>query len=172
VSLDEGTGQRDSISSTTGIALRKVEQELVTAIEACEAEVRRGFEHLSRLKNALRSLRRPEPLPQLKNTSQVGHASRGHELRKPPPRRHRERDGSAAAVIRSFVRRELIESGHPLTRAEILDRMTRAGIEIDAKVPIKRIAKVMWSSKEFVNVGDGYWLAEEPIPASDHGSAD
>jgi hypothetical protein len=50
--------------------------------------------------------------------------------------------------------------------------LTRTGIEIDAKVPIKRIAKVMWSSNEFVNVGDGYWLAGEPIPESESKAAD
>jgi hypothetical protein len=92
--------------------------------------------------------------------------------RKPPKRIYKEREGSAAAIIRSFVRRELKEAGHPLTRSEILDRLTHAGIEIDAKVPIKRVAKVMWSSAEFVNVGDGYWIAGEPIPDPESETSD
>jgi hypothetical protein len=50
--------------------------------------------------------------------------------------------------------------------------LTRAGIEIDAKVPIKRVAKVMWSSEEFVNVGDGYWIAGEPIPDPESRTSD
>jgi hypothetical protein len=147
------------------MAVKKVEEELIAAITVCEDDVRRGVEDLARLKDALRSLRRQRPVSQLaKQTPQV--ASRGSTPRKPPTRPYKEREGSAASIIRSFVRNELREAGHPLTRSEILDRLTRAGIKIDAKVPIKRIAKVMWNSREFVNVGDGYWAAGEPIPDS------
>jgi hypothetical protein len=155
------------------MAVKKVEEELVAAIAACEDDVRRGVEDLARLKDALRSLRRQKPVSQpVRQTPQVSMRSRGSTPRTAPTRIYKEREGSAASIIRSFVRRELKEAGHPLTRSEILDRLTRAGIEIDAKVPIKRIAKVMWSSPEFVNVGDGYWVAGEPIPDSGTETAD
>jgi len=166
VGLHEGTSRADTISAATGMAVKRVEEELIAAIAACEDDVRRGVEDLARLKDALRSLRRQKPVSQPPKTPQVREGSRGSTPRKPPTRNYKERRGSAASIIRSFVRRELKEAGHPLTRSEILERLTRAGIEIDAKVPIKRIAKVMWSSPEFVNVGDGYWIAGEPIPNS------
>lgn len=154
--------------------MKKVEEELLAAIATCEADVRRGVQDLTRLKDALRSLRRQKPVPQPfgQPPDSREERSRGSMPRKPPKRKYKEREGSAAAIIRSFVRTELLEAGHPLTRSEILDRMTRAGIEIDAKVPIKRIAKVMWSSKEFVNVGDGYWIAGEPIPDAIAGTSE
>lgn len=165
MSSDGAPPRVDPISVATGVAVKKVEEELIAAITVCEDDVRRGVEDLARLKDALRSLRRQRPVSQpAKQTPQV--ASRGTAPRKPPTRPYKEREGSAASIIRSFVRRELNEVGHPLTRSEILERLTRAGITIDAKVPIKRIAKVMWSSPEFVNVGDGYWFAGEPIPDS------
>lgn len=164
---DKGIDGEDSISAVTGMAIKKVEEELIAAIAACEDDVRRGEEDLARLKDALRSLRRQKPFSEAaRQTPQVSMRSRGSISRKAPTRIYKEREGSAASIIRSFVRRELREAGHPLTRSEILDRLVRAGIEIDAKVPIKRIAKVMWSSPEFVNVGDGYWVTGEPIPDS------
>jgi hypothetical protein len=73
--------------------------------------------------------------------------------------------GSAASIIRSFVRQELRNAARPLNRMEILQRLERGGIKIDSKVPAKRIGKVMWSCAEFQNVGDGYWFAGEPIPS-------
>ena len=162
---DKGIAHPGSLSVTTGAAVKQVEEELLRAIAACKEDVRRGVEDLARLEDALRSLRKQKPVQQLTwQAEQPEHRSRGSTPRKPPTRRYKERDGSAASVIRSFVRRELKEAGHPLTRSEIMDRLNRAGIEIDAKVPIKRVAKVMWSSPDFVNVGDGYWIAGEPIP--------
>jgi hypothetical protein len=155
----------DSLAVSTGAAVKQVEEELLRAIAACKEDVRRGVEDLARLENALRSLRSQNPVQQpTRQTGQTEQRSRGSTPRKPPTRRYKERVGSAASVIRSFVRRELKDAGHPLTRSEIMDRLNRAGIEIDAKVPIKRVAKVMWSSADFVNVGDGYWIAGEPIP--------
>jgi hypothetical protein len=161
------TASVSSISVSTGVTIKKVEEQLIAAIAACEDDVRRGAEDLARLKEALRSLRRQKHVPHFtRQVSQSKERARISRPRKPAVRIYKEREGSAASVIRSFVRRELKEAGHPLTRSEILDRLTHAGIEIDAKVPIKRIAKVMWSSPEFVNVGDGYWIAGEPIPDS------
>lgn len=163
---DDDTTRAYSTSVATGAAVKQVEEELIRAIAACEEDVRRGVEDLARLEDALRSLRRQKPARQPTwQIRQLEQRSRAAP-RKPPTRRYKERAGSAASVIRSFVRRELKEAGHPLTRSEIMDRLNRAGIEIDAKVPIKRIAKVMWSSPEFVNLGDGYWIAGEPVPNS------
>lgn len=162
----------DSASERTNGAVRKVEAELIAAIAACEEDIRLAVENLARLKEALRLLRTQRPISQLtKQTTLRGETSRRSVSRRSISRINRERKGSAASIIRSFVRRELREAGHPLTRSEILERMTRAGIEIDAKVPLKRIAKVMWSSNEFVNVGDGYWFAGEPIPEPENGRA-
>jgi len=169
----EGPVRVDPIAEATGMAVKKVEEQLVAAIAACEDDVRRGTTDLARLKDALRSLRKQKPAYQpIRQALQAGERSRGSTPRKPPRRPYKEREGSAASIIRSFVRHELKEAGHPLTRSEILDRLTRAGIEIDAKVPIKRVAKVMWSSPEFVNVGDGYWIAGEPMPVPGSGISD
>jgi hypothetical protein len=155
------------------MAIKKVEEELIAAIGACEDDVRRGVEDLARLKDALRSLQRQRPASQpTRQTPEAVMRSRGSRPRKPPARMYKQREGSDASIIRSFVLRELKDAGHPLTRSEILDRLARAGIQIKAKVPIKRIAKVMWSSAEFVNVGDGYWVAGEPITDSRDGSPD
>jgi hypothetical protein len=170
IMIEEGTTSRGATSVATRAAVKKAEQHLIVAIAACEDDVRRGVEDLARLKEALRLLRRQKPVAQFtKQTPQIKEPSRVSRPRKSPPRTYTEREGSAASIIRSFVRRELREAGHPLTRSEILERLNDAGIKIDAKVPIKRIAKVMWSSPEFVNVGDGYWLAGEPIPDSQNG---
>lgn len=156
-----------SVSASTGIAIKKVEEQLIVAIAVCEDDIRQGVEDLARLKEALRLLRRQKPASQFtKQTPQLGEPTRPLRPRKSPGRIYKEREGSAASIIRSFVRRELRETGHPLTRSEILERLDRADIKIDAKVPIKRIAKVMWSSPEFVSVGDGYWFAGESIPDS------
>lgn len=155
----------DSASAKTSGAVRKVEAELIAAIAACEEDVRLAVENLARLKEALRLLRTQKPISQLtKQTTLLGEISRPSVSKRSVSRINREREGSAASIIRSFVRGELRKAGHPLTRSEILERMTKAGVEIDAKAPLKRIAKVMWSSNEFVNVGDGYWFAGEPIP--------
>lgn len=160
-----------SVSASTGFAVKTVEEQLIAAIAACEEDVRRGAEDLARLKDALRSLRRQKPTSHFAGpVPHVTVQSRGSQPRKAPKRGYRDRKGSAASIIRSFVVSELRESGHPLTRSEIFDRLTRAGITIDAKEPIQRIAKVMWSSPEFVNVGDGYWLAGEPIPTAPDGT--
>lgn len=162
-----------SVSSLTGVVVKSVEEQLISAIAACEEDVRRGAEDLARLKDALRSLRKQKPILQAGSLSPpVAFRSRGSTTRKAPKRIYRDRKGSAASIIRSFVLRELREGGHPLTRSEIFDRLTRAGITIDAKEPIQRIAKVMWSSPEFVNVGDGYWLAGEPAPTSPAGTGE
>jgi hypothetical protein len=153
------------IATATGTALRDVEEQLISAIASCEADVRRGAEDLARLKDALRSLRRER-----RGTVSVAPSKSGFSRQKTRERSNqtggREREGSAASAIRSFVREVLWREGRRLNRAEILELMNQAGIKIQAKVPIKRIAKVMWSSKEFVNVGDGYWIAGERIPNS------
>jgi hypothetical protein len=165
MAMNDGAFHTDSISAATGLAVKKVEEQLMASIAACEDDVRRGVEDLARLKDALRSLRRQTPASHpFRQAPQAGKQSRGSTPRKAPTRPYKEREGSAASIIRSFVRRELEEAGHPLTRSEIFARMNDAGIKIDAKAPIKRIAKVMWSSPEFVNVGDGYWIAGMPIP--------
>ncbi|MBZ9696463.1 MULTISPECIES: hypothetical protein [unclassified Mesorhizobium] len=164
---NEGSTSSGSVSASTGLAVKKVEEQLIAAIAACEDDIRQGVEDLARLKEALRLLRRQKPVSQFtKQTPQLGEPARPPRPRKSRGRIYKEREGSAASIIRSFVRRELTETGHPLTRSEILERLDRASIKIDAKVPVKRIAKVMWSSPEFVSVGDGYWFAGEPIPDS------
>lgn len=171
--VSDNSISRGVVSTSTGNAIKKVEERLIAAIAACEDDVRRGIEDLARLKEALRILRRQKPVAQFtkKEIPKLNETRRAPQPRKSSGRIYKEREGSAASIIRSFVRRELKEAGHPLTRSEILERLTRAGIEIDAKVPIKRIAKVMWSSPEFVNVGDGYWVAGEPIPDPQGGAS-
>ncbi|RWM07955.1 hypothetical protein [Mesorhizobium sp.] len=170
--LNRSTTSGGSVSASTGIAIKQVEEQLIAAIAACEDDIRHGVEDLARLKEALRLLRRQKPVSRFtKQTPQLDGPARPPRQRKSTARVYKEREGSAASIIRSFVRRELREAGHPLTRSEVLERLNHAGVKIDAKVPIKRVAKVMWSSPEFVNVGDGYWFAGEPIPDPQGGTS-
>lgn len=169
---DEGAPSRYSVSVSTGVAVRQLEEQLISAIATCEEDLRRGADDLARLKDALRSLRRQRQSglrPAVQRSEHVRTVS--ENKRAPTARTSREREGSAANQIRAFARLALRRAGRPLTRVEILERMEEAGIKIEAKVPVKRIAKVMWSSPEFVNVGDGYWFVGEPVPLSPHGDS-
>ncbi len=157
--------ERDSmlertVRNGTKLALRRVEEQLVAEIAVCEQEVRHATEDLARLRAALRSLRKDG------RSSRSGAPSeKATQAKQKLGRSKPERSGeSAARTIRTFVREELKRAGRPLNRTEILNRLNSAGIEIDSKVPARRIGRVLWSSDEFQNVGDGYWFAGETIP--------
>lgn len=147
------------VSSTTSATVQQIEQHLIEAIARCESELRRGAEDLARLKDALQRIRQPKrPTGGLRKTEP------DTTPRRPGNIAGSERAGSAASIIRSFVRSELRKAGRPLNRTEILERLLAAGIPIDSKAPLKRVAKVMWMASDFENVGDGYWFADEPLP--------
>jgi hypothetical protein len=135
-----------------------MEADLIAAIAACESDLQRGEDNLVRMKAALRSLQRERRAAESEEANPNGQRKRGAKT---------SRSVSDAKVIRSFAREELRKVGHPLNRAEIAERLANSGIAISAKVPLDRVAKVMWLAKEFQNVGDGYWFAGEPVPSSE-----
>lgn len=153
-----------SVADAAGLLVRELEDRLILAIKACEADIEKASIDLQRMKTALISLQQGA-----ENLTGDIRPQRKTPLQRSIPQRletgvPRDLLGSAASTIRAFVRAELRKAGHPLNRSEILDRLIKEGVSIDVAVPIKRIAKVMWSSPEFVNGGDGYWFAGEPIP--------
>ncbi|MGN6304196.1 MAG: hypothetical protein ACTHNH_05230 [Mesorhizobium sp.] len=148
----------------TGVTVQNMEEQLISAIAACEREVRRGEADLARLKDALRALRRQKTAPSQPKNGRIAKPLNNLEEKRSDGEIEGVHENSAASIIRKFARQALKEAGRPLNRAEIWDLLRQAGISIDSKVPIKRIAKVMWSSDEFQNVGDGYWFSGKPIP--------
>lgn len=84
-------------------------------------------------------------------------ASAGHSQR-------RRRAHSDATLIREAAKDALKREGRPLSRARIRDELTRNGVSLNSKNPLKRIGKVMWQAEEFRHVADGYWFSDIPVP--------
>lgn len=74
-----------------------------------------------------------------------------------------------AQIIRAFARRALIGAGRPLTRTELLRMMDAEGITLTAKDPARRIGRVLWKSREFVSVPEGYWISDRDIASATRG---
>jgi hypothetical protein len=153
-----------SIADAARLAIREVEELLIVAIQACETDIQRASTDLERMKTALKLLQRDVQTPKSGDRITVKTPLKKPIVRRAAEELPRDLSGSAASIIRAFVRVELRKAGHPLNRSEILERLNKEGVSIDVAAPIKRIAKVMWSSPEFVNSGDGYWFAGEPLP--------
>ncbi|NEI50525.1 hypothetical protein GR217_22840 [Rhizobium leguminosarum] len=65
--------------------------------------------------------------------------------------------------LRELARRAMIEAGHPLSRRDILSFALREGVELPSPDPAQFLGRVLWRSKEFVRMSDGYWLADRPF---------
>lgn len=75
------------------------------------------------------------------------------------------RNGSLAALVRDCAADALRGAGRPLNRVELLELVRANGVQVDGKDPAKRVGRIMWSSKQFQHVGDGYWFSGEPVPS-------
>lgn len=81
-------------------------------------------------------------------------------------RQRRSRAHSDATLIREAANDALQRAGRPLSRARIQDELTRNGVSLKSKNPLRRIGKVMWQAEEFRHVDDGYWFSDIPVPGS------
>ena len=75
-----------------------------------------------------------------------------------PARKASQRKGSLSAVLREIAISELKRSGRPLTRSQILEKVSSYGVTIDKADPAKFLSRVLWRSPELVNDGNGYRL--------------
>lgn len=149
------------VSTLTEATLRKFANQLDAEIAECENELRLARDHLDQLKKARRQIKLENP-------------SRTTENEVPSPdgdlQGRRRRKGSMADIVRTNVRRILRETGHPLKRGEILERLEAEGVSVGSRNPAKRIGKIMWDAEDFVHAGDGYWFAGEPVPSTPNGA--
>jgi hypothetical protein len=67
-------------------------------------------------------------------------------------------------IILDFARKEMLATGKPMTRFEIVRAMANAGIYLSSKDPPRRVGKVLWGSSDFISTGDGYWLSDAELP--------
>ena len=72
---------------------------------------------------------------------------------------------SRAARAREIIAKSLIDAQKPLNRAELLDCLVEAGVEMNGKKPAVKVSKILWNARDkFTNVGPGYWFVGKPIP--------
>lgn len=139
-----------------GIDIDALKQE----IEKLTLQVREREKDVSRIREAKRQLT-------LIQTTQLEAEEIASEALKVPEgfaKRHAERKNGQAWQVRQQAYLILKETGHPLSRAELLEKMTAAGFVIDSPRPLHRIGKILWEAKDaFVYHDNGYWLVGEPV---------
>ena len=81
-------------------------------------------------------------------------------------KRPRRGPGLKPKGIADMVERLIRESGHPLTRGEIVEMLEARDVEMPAQDKPRYIGTIMWRNKsKFVNIeGQGYWLRGMPWP--------
>lgn len=111
---------------------------------------RKEFENeIKRLSAELHSLDRAiAALDEVIRPSGVGNSVRSRARRK----------GSLAAELRDMAIAELKRARRPLTRSQILEKVSDYGITIDKADPAKFLSRVLWRAPELVNDGNGYRL--------------
>ncbi|WP_419253191.1 hypothetical protein ACN2C6_16530 [Caulobacter sp. ErkDOM-YI] len=84
------------------------------------------------------------------------------------PRRPRTRANPKPAVVMSEVLKILGEVDQPQTRSELLSTLRERGIHIDGHDPAKVLGTNIWRFMNRTNTiaqsGEGYWLADRPLP--------
>ncbi|MEI8718492.1 hypothetical protein [Mesorhizobium sp. ISC11] len=81
----------------------------------------------------------------------------------------RTRSGAKPTQIVKAVKDVLLNSPHPMSRGELLDRLTREGVEIHGTNPPNILGTTLSRAPGFVNLkGFGYWLAERPYAPAGH----
>jgi hypothetical protein len=74
-------------------------------------------------------------------------------------------------IILDFARKEMLATGKPMTRFEIVRAMADASIYLSSKDPPRRVGKVLWGSDDFISTDHGYWLSDVELPQPKPGGA-
>ncbi|MGR9268097.1 hypothetical protein [Rhizobium leguminosarum] len=131
--------------------LRRAKQSIETQLEKAEAA-----------KEALR---------QLLATGLKNEAARETEKARLRPRLGRPKGfyiGSQTAEVVSRSKEILLAAGHPLQRAELLERIEASGFLVETTNPAKFIGRTLWESADFVHIPKrGYWLKGKEFPNVD-----
>jgi hypothetical protein len=124
------------------------------ALESIDAEMRQLTAERDRIDARLKALARfrAQLIPLAAPQGTGGNLSAGREAAEPP--------GNMSGLIREATRRFLQECGAPMGRKEILRRLAADGVVVTGADPGRTVSKVLWRSRDFVHVGDGYWLAQ------------
>lgn len=135
------------------------------ALESIDAEMRQLTAERDRIDARLKALARfRSQLIPLAGLGLQG-AGEGVSVERETP----EPAGNMSGQIREATRRFLQECGAPMGRKEILRRLAADGVVVTGSDPGRTVSKVLWRSRDFVHVGDGYWLAQSE-PQSHRGS--
>ncbi|MGR9470608.1 hypothetical protein [Rhizobium leguminosarum] len=129
--------------------LRRAKQAIETQLEKAEAA-----------KEALKQLLATG----LKNEADREAEKTGHRPR--PGKRRGFHIGSQTAEVVSRSKEILLAAGHPLQRAELLERIEASGFLVETTNPAKFIGRTLWESADFVHIPKrGYWLKGEDLPS-------
>ncbi len=81
-------------------------------------------------------------------------------------KRRMERPSSQAWQIRKHAYQVLKAQGHPLSRAEILEKFLALGFVVEHHSPAKHLGRILTDAQEFEYRENGYWIAGEPITST------
>jgi hypothetical protein len=129
-------------------------------IEKLAEQVRTREKAVSRIREARRQLTlvRPTELESEKIALEPLKVPEGFA------KRYSERKNGQAWQVRQQAYVILKETGHPLSRAELLEKMTAAGFILDTPRPGHRVGKILWEAKDAFEYRDnGYWIVGEPV---------
>lgn len=109
-----------------------------------------------------------EALRQLLSTEVKNEAARETEKAGRRPRLGRPKGfhiGSQTAEVVTRSKEILLAAGHPLQRAELLERIEASGFLVETTNPAKFIGRTLWESADFVHIPKrGYWLKGKDLP--------
>ncbi len=147
--------------------LTKRREQIVAEIERLDGEARTIDESLKHLEHAKVSLSRaPTRHVSVKTTAGAELQSALPEVPEGFAKRQMERPKSQAWQIRQLAYQVLKAQGHPLSRAEIYEKLLSLGFIIEHRTPAKHLGRILTDSKEFEYRENGYWIAGEPITAT------
>ena len=129
-------------------------------IEKLTEQVRTREKAVSRIREARRQLTLVQP-------SELASGKIAPEPIKVPEdfaKRYSVRKSGQAWQVRQQAYMILKETGHPLSRSELLAKMTEAGLILDTPRPGHRVGKILWEAKDAFEYRDnGYWIVGEPV---------
>jgi hypothetical protein len=72
---------------------------------------------------------------------------------------------AAVSAAMDAAARLIVEAGRPLTRGELVTKLSSEGHQLDGADKNKVLGTNLWRSGKFVNLkGAGYWPKSEPLP--------
>lgn len=90
--------------------------------------------------------------------------SRHLDLFEPRQQTRAERAAAVSAMM-DDAEQMILREGRPLTRFQLLERLERAGHQIEGGDKSKVLGTNLWRSKRFHNIqGAGYWPKSRPVP--------